>query len=355
MEETRPNGWAMAALGGAAAWLAWRGYRSFYGYDFRDKTVLITGGSRGLGLVLAREFVAEGARVAICARDAVELDQAFEDLAGRGRRVVTVPCDLTRPEQVNEMVAVVEQRLGPIDVLVNNAGVIGIGPVEHMTLDDFHKAMDNNFYSALHCTLAVLPGMRGRGAGRIVNITSIGGKVSVPHLVPYGASKFALVGLSEGLRAELAKDGIVVTTVVPGLMRTGSPRQAEVKGQVRKELAWFAVSDALPLVSISAERAARSILRAVRRGDAEVILSLPAKIGVWVHGILPGLVCDLLALTNRTLPGPGGVGSRGVPAKAIVPPPAPRVLTALNDRAAERNNQFSPREAFAADAEHAAL
>jgi short-subunit dehydrogenase len=341
----------MAALSGAAAWLAWRGYRSLYGYELKDKTVLVTGGSRGLGLVLARELIANGARVAICARDPVELDQAFEDLAGRGGRVMTVPCDLTQPDRVNEMVAVVERRLGPIDVLVNNAGVIGIGPVEHMTLDDFHKAMDNNFFSALHCTLAVLPGMRGRGRGRIVNITSIGGKVSVPHLVPYGASKFALVGLSEGLRAELAKDGIVVTTVVPGLMRTGSPRQAEVKGQVQREFAWFSISSGSPLLSINAVRAARSIVRAVRRGDAEVILSLPAKIGVWVHGILPGLVCDVLALTNRALPAPGGAGARGVPAKTIVPPPAPRWLTALNDRAAERNNEFSPREALAADAE----
>lgn len=347
--DTRPNGWAMAALGGAAAWLAWRGYRSHHSDDFRGKNVLITGGSRGLGLVMAREFVAEGANVAICARDPNELERAFEDLAGRGRRVVTVPCDLTVPRQVEEMVAVVERRLGPIDVLVNNAGVIGIGPVDPMTLDDFHQAMAGNFYSALHCTLAVVPKMRGRSFGRIVNITSIGGKVSVPHLLPYSASKFALVGLSEGLRAELAKDGIVVTTVVPGLMRTGSPRQTEVKGQVRKELAWFSIGDALPLVSISAERAARSIVRAVRRGDAEVILSLPAKIGVWLHGILPGLTSDVLGLTNRVLPSPGGAGSHGVPAKAIVPPPAPRVLTFLNDRAAERNNEIAPEEAFAAD------
>jgi len=339
----------MAALGGAAAWLTWRSYRSLYGYDFQGKNVLVTGGSRGLGLVLAREFIAEGANVAICARDAGELERAFEDLAGRGGRVVTVPCDLAVPEQVNEMVAVVERRLGPIDVLVNNAGIIGIGPVEHMTLDDFHTAMAGNFYSALHCTLAVVPRMRGRHRGRIVNITSIGGKVSIPHLVPYSASKFALVGLSEGLRAELARDGVVVTTVVPGLMRTGSPRQAEVKGQVRKELAWFSISDAVPLVSIGAERAARTILRAVRRGDAEVILSLPAKLGVWVHGVLPGLTSDLLAMTNLVLPSPGGAGSRGVPAKAIVPPPAPRALTFLNDRAAERNNEIAPQEAFAAD------
>jgi hypothetical protein len=132
-------------------------------------------------------------------------------------------------------------------------------------------------------------------------------------------------------------------------MRTGSPRQTEVKGQVRKELAWFSIGDALPLVSISAERAARSIVRAVRRGDAEVILSLPAKIGVWLHGILPGLTSDVLGLTNRALPSPGGAGSHGVPAKAVIPPPAPRALTFLSDRAAGRNNEIAPEEALAAD------
>jgi NAD(P)-dependent dehydrogenase (short-subunit alcohol dehydrogenase family) len=336
------------AAGGVAAWLAWRGYRSLYGYDFRGKTALVTGGSRGLGLILARKLVDEGAKVAVCAPDADELDRAFDDLGRRGGHVVTVPCDLTKPEQVNEMVATVEQRLGPIDVLVNNAGIITIGPVDHMTLDDFRKAMNANFYSALHTILAVVPGMRGRQRGRIVNITSIGGKISIPHLLPYSTSKFALVGLSEGLRAELAKDGVVVTTVVPGLMRTGSPRQAEVKGKVQEEFAWFSVSDALPGFSMSADRAARQILAACRRGDAEVVLSLPAKVAVLLHGIFPGLTSDLLALANLALPGPGGAGSRGVSAKVI--PPPPRWLTALSDRAAERNNEIAPASAANASA-----
>src|SRR5204863_2590958 len=128
----------------------------------------------------------------------------------------------------------------------------------------------------VHTTLDVMPDMRARREGRIVNISSIGGKVSVPHLLPYSASKFALVGLSEGLRAELAKDGIVVTTVCPGLMRTGSPRNAQFKGQHRAEYAWFTLSDSMPFFSQSAERAARQILSACRHGEAEVVLSLPA-------------------------------------------------------------------------------
>src|SRR5688572_6390278 len=144
------NSALLAAAGAGAAWLAYRRYRARCRYDFRDKTVLITGGSRGLGLILARLFAKEGARIGICARDADELDRAFDDLSARGAHVVTVPCDLTSPTRVDEMVAVMQQRLGPIDVLVNNAGVIQVGPIESMRDTDFYAAMAGNFYSAVH-------------------------------------------------------------------------------------------------------------------------------------------------------------------------------------------------------------
>src|SRR5438270_7691587 len=106
--------------------------------------------------------------------------------------------------------------------------------------------------------------MRRRREGRIVNISSIGGKLSMPHLVPYGASKFALTGLSEGMRVELRKDGVFVTTVCPGLMRTGSPVNADFKGKHREEYSWFSISDSLPLLTMSAERAAGQIIGAMK-------------------------------------------------------------------------------------------
>src|SRR5262249_21748751 len=161
---------------------------------------------------------------------------------------LAVPCDVTDRKQADALVATVLARWRPIDVLVNNAGTICVGPQETMTEEDYREAMQTNFWGPLHMIEAVLPGMRQRRSGRIVNIASIGGKVSVPHLLPYSASKFALVGLSEGLRAELAKDGILVTTVCPGLMRTGSPRNATFKGQNTAEYAWFSISDSLPLL-----------------------------------------------------------------------------------------------------------
>ena len=308
-------------------------------YQFKNKVVVITGGSRGLGLVLAREFAKEGARIGICARDKDELERAREDLQQRAGEVVALECDVTSREQIEQTIDHFRQRFGRIDVLVNNAGVIEVGPMEVMTLDDFERAMKTHFWGPLYAILAVLPEMKERGDGRIVNISSIGGKISVPHLLPYCASKFALVGLSEGLRAELKKNGVAVTTVCPGLMRTGSPRNAYFKGQHRAEYAWFSISDALPLTSISAEQAARQIVQACSRGDAEVVLSLPAKVAVRFHGMFPGLTADLLGLVNQLLPGPGGVGERRMKGKESESAVSPSILTVLNERAALRNNE----------------
>lgn len=309
-------------------------------YDLKEKTVLITGGSRGLGLVLAREFAKQGARLAICAREVDDLDRARENLKERGAEVFTIPCDITDRAEVEEMLALVRDRFGKVDVLVNNAGIIQVGPLEVMTLNDYEVAMKTHFWGPLYTILGVLPAMQARREGRIVNISSIGGKISVPHLVPYSASKFALVGLSQGLRAELAKDGVVVTTVCPGLMRTGSPRNADFKGRHRAEYAWFSISDALPLTSMKAERAARQILEACRRGDAEVVLSIQAQLAVRFHGLFPGLTADLMGLVNRFLPPPGGIGRKKAKGKESTSAVSPSFLTALNERAAARHNQL---------------
>jgi short-subunit dehydrogenase len=325
----------------AGSWLALRTMVRRYRYmDLHGKVVLITGGSRGLGLVLARELAREGVRLAICARDESELDRARRSLQQSGAEVVTVRCDVTDKEQVERTVRSVQRHFGSIDVLINNAGVIEVGPLDVMTEADYEEAMRTHFWAPLHATLAVLPDMRRRGRGRIVNISSIGGKISVPHLLPYSASKFALVGFSEGLRAELLKDGIYVTTVCPGLMRTGSPDHATFKGQHRAEYTWFSISDALPPFSMSAERAARKIIRACQYGVAEVVLSLPAKIATTMHDLFPGLTTDLLALVNRLLPGPGGIGAERAKGKDSHSKLSPSLLTILSNRAALRNNQM---------------
>jgi NAD(P)-dependent dehydrogenase (short-subunit alcohol dehydrogenase family) len=209
--------------------------------NLQGQVVLLTGGSRGLGLALAREFARAGCRLVLCARDAQELERAQQHLAQRGADVLTVPCNVADQEQVNHLVERAIERFGRIDILVNNAGVIQVGPLHTVTVEDFKTALDVMFWGLLYPTLAVLPQMLQRGSGRIVNITSIGGMVSVPHLLPYNCAKFAAVGLSEGLRAELGREGIHVTTIVPGLMHTGSYLHAMFKGQQEREFTWFAL------------------------------------------------------------------------------------------------------------------
>ena len=310
-------------------------------FDFRGKSVLITGGSRGLGLVLARELAAEGARLTLMARDREELDRAADDLVET--EVLTIPADVQRREDVEHAVARVIGHYGRLDVVINNAGTIQVGPVDHMTLADFENAMQTHFWGPLYVIQAALPHMRRQRAGRIVNISSIGGRVAVPHLVPYCASKFALVGLSDGLRAELAHENIVVTTVCPGLMRTGSPVNALFKGKHPQEYAWFAISDSLPLASVAVGRAARQIVNACRYGDAELVIGLQAKLAIVLRDVAPELFAGAMVLMNQLLPGPapgsGDVTRTGRESESkAAGPPSP--LTAPTYKAAAENNEL---------------
>lgn len=309
-------------------------------YSFSDKVVIITGGARGLGLVIARKLAKEGAKLAICSRNNEQLQRAAVELRSRGAAVMAICCDVSQQAEVEQMVQHILSTWGRIDVLVNDAGQIQVGPLETMDLHDYRNAMDVHFWGPLYLISAVLPHMRRRQVGRIVNISSIGGRISVPHLVPYSASKFALVGLSEGMRAELAKDGILVTTVSPGLMRTGSPRNAIFKGQHRAEFTWFSIGDSLPFLTISADRAAAQIIEACRSGASALTLSLPARAAHLFHGIFPGLTSDIMALVNRVLPGPGGVGKRPIRGAESHSKLASFLLTALSDSAARHNNEL---------------
>lgn len=310
-------------------------------YSFNNKVVLITGGSRGLGLEMAREFGRQGARLIICGRDVDTLQRAEADLRRRGIEVLAIRCDITDRSDVLRMFAQIhtDERFGEVDVLVNNAGVVEVGPAESMQLQDFEEAMRTHFWGPLYTTLAALPRMKARKQGRIVNISSIGGKIAVPHLLPYTASKFALTGLSEGLRAELSKYGVCVTTICPGLMTTGSPRNATFKGQHAKEYAWFSVSDALPLVAMNSERAAKKIVEASKRGDAELILTPQAKLAVMLNGLVPGLIPDAMRMVNAVLPANGPAGAirkKGRETAAFKPA---SVLTMRDEVAAQRNNE----------------
>ena len=329
-----------ALLGVGAYCLARAAWRAWNWHSFQGEVAFITGGSRGLGLVLARQLAQEGARPAICARNAEELEAAAAELSDSGATVLSRVCDVGDEQQLRAFLATVEQEFGPVDLLINNAGIIQAGPLASMTKDDYEAALKVHFWGPLRAIDSVLPCMLHRGRGRIVNISSIGGKIAVPHLIPYCASKFALAGLSDGLRSELLSKGISVTTVYPGLMRTGSARHAMFKGRHRMEHLWFSLGAAMPVLSQPAARAAAQILDAARFGQAEIVLSLPAKLAVRLNQLAPEMMSTMKSIANRLLPREGGIGTEQRPGYASQSALSPSLLTAAGDQAARENNEM---------------
>jgi NAD(P)-dependent dehydrogenase (short-subunit alcohol dehydrogenase family) len=348
------NPWACAALCGGALLAAGvlRGARRRR-FTFRDKTVLITGGSRGLGIEMARLFAEEGAQLVLVGRNASTLETARAELEKFGSRVLTIPCDVRRQEDMTSAVMETIRHFGGLDVLINNAGIIQVGPSEEMTLKDYEDAMATHAWAPLYAIMAAVPQMRKQGGGRIVNVSSIAGKIGVPHLLPYVMSKFALAGLSEGLRTEVVSDKILVTTVYPGLMRTGSHVNASFKGKNQKEYAWFSIAAGLPVVSINARRAAQQIVEACREGREQLVITPTAKAATVAGAVSPGLMDFVMRLMDALLPAPAETRDKrarsGWESRSWLSPSA---LTRMADSAIERNNEHrgvggTPREKMA--------
>lgn len=302
---------------------------------------LVAGGSRGLGLLVARELLDRGFRVAVCARDAEELDRAREQLATHGT-VRTYPCDVRDAAQVTDLVAAVERDMGPVEVLITVAGIIQVAPLEAVTLEHFRDAVEIMTMGPVYTALAVLPGMRQRGRGRIGTVASVGGLVSVPHLLPYATAKFGAVGFSDGLAASLSGTGVTATTVAPGLMRTGSHERAYFGGRAPHEYAWFAPAASLPVLSMNADRAAAKIVSGVLAGRPIVLLGWLPKLAHRVRGIAPGITTRALGLTNRFLPSAEPGQSElveGYRAKSRLGSRVVGALSTLGTAAAARNNE----------------
>lgn len=312
--------------------------------DFAGCAVVISGGSRGLGLELARCFADEGADVALLARDDEELQRAQQELELKGVNVLPLRCDIRDEKDIEQGVRRIIEWRGRIDVLVNNAGVIQVGPFENMDRDDFVAAVDTHLWGPLNLMQQVIPQMKRQRGGRIVNIASIGGKVAVPHLLPYSLSKFALVGLSDGIRSELAKDRIRVTTVCPGLMRTGSHVNASFKGHHKAEFALFSISNAVPLFSVNSGRAARQIVTACRYGDPFLMIGPQARMLHLMSAVFPNLTADIFNVLACVMPRSSASHDtkQGWESRSRL---APKWATKLADEATERNNENVRRNA----------
>lgn len=298
-------GLSTAAVTGGAAVYACTRFRH-PGRLRRGQVAVITGSSSGLGLALARRFGRAGLKLVLAARNKEQLEQAKRELLTSGSiaseaDVLTVVGDLTDQKEAQSLIDATLQVFGTIDVLINNAGVIEVGPVENQPIEAYQRAMATNFFGALYVTYAALPILLEKKEGAIVNISSIGGKVAVPHLLPYVASKFALTGFSEGLHSELRRKGVRVTTVCPGLMRTGGENHAHFYGLIDKEKTWFQTAARTPVLAASASRAADRIFRAAHSGRAELTITPQAWLAARFVGIAPGTAQVFSAFINEHL------------------------------------------------------
>jgi NAD(P)-dependent dehydrogenase (short-subunit alcohol dehydrogenase family) len=277
-----------------------------------NAVILVTGGSRGLGLAIADRFAQAGqVRLVLASRNRAELESAQAKLLADHPHLhpedfYLVAADLSYPTECDRLVTEAITHFGRIDVLVNNAGIIQVGPIEAQTTEAFERAMRLNFFAALYTTWAALPHLRKQEPldgwtrrAAIVNIASIGGKFAVPHMLPYSASKFALVGFSEGLHAELRHKGIRVTTVCPGLMRTGGEAHAEFVGNVDAEKKWFNLAAKTPIIATTAKHAASRIYSAVAAGRAEISITPQAWLIARNAALLPETVHLCASLANQ--------------------------------------------------------
>lgn len=271
--------------------------------SFAGKSIVIVGGSRGLGFALAKALLREKAHVTLLARDQMELDLAWAKLSQiqRGQLAVS-SADIKKKSELKDAFQAAARRFGRIDLVINNAGSISAGSFEAMDENDFEGQMNVHFHGLLNSVESILPIFKSQGFGHIANISSIGGRIPIPHLAPYCASKFAMAGLSQTLSTELWKDGIKVTTVYPGLMRTGSAIQAVFKGETEREFAWFALASSLPGLSLDADVAAERILKGLQEGRTEIRVSWSTKWAFGLQQFFPESLRALLAGVGALLP-----------------------------------------------------
>jgi short-subunit dehydrogenase len=255
-------------------------------------TVVITGASQGIGKAIAQKFAHEGYNVVLAARQGDRLEALAQELTTSDHRALAIPTDVKDPTQVSALMQQALEHFGAIDVLVNNAGIYISGPVEEFSLDDWHQAIDTNLWGYIHTIHALLPHFIERRSGTIVNLSSIGGKVPVPYLVPYSTSKFAITGLTQSLRAELSAKGIHVSGIYPSLIKSDFLERAVFRGKNAEDQSdrRRQVEQVLDVPFVEKpEDVAKAVWEAVVHKRDDVMVG-SAKLSLASHNVFPGLM-----------------------------------------------------------------
>lgn len=256
--------------------------------ELHGKNVVITGASSGIGRATAMEMARRGANVVLAARRAERLEEVAAACRSRGVRALTIPTDVTRPEDCRRLI----DAAGDVDVLVNNAGFAVLDTIDEANAGDLREMMDTNYFGAVHCTQAVLPRMLARRSGSIVNVGSITGIMGVAKMAGYGATKAALIAFTEGLRDEVIDRGVSVALVCPGTTESEFFVKAE-----RSKIP--AASRLVP--TATPEQVARAVCDAAEDGRYRRILPLFARIFMRMKEVSPRLAHLLMRRVSALL------------------------------------------------------
>ncbi len=250
--------------------------------DLRDKSVIVTGASSGIGRAAAREFAKAGSNVVLASRNGEALDQLAEELSPLPGRRIVVPTDVREREAVEAMVARTVGEFGGVDVLVNNAGLGLRAPLAEGDLENMRYVIDVNLFGVIYCIRAVVPHMKKRASGAIINVSSVAGRIAIPYGSIYCGTKAALNALTDSVRLELAEYGIRVTAVYPGFTETAFEANA---------ISELELPQASRLLRpTSAEAVGRKIVRAARRGSREAYVTFGDAMAVAIKNVAPRLI-----------------------------------------------------------------
>jgi short-subunit dehydrogenase len=251
--------------------------------DFRNKVVLITGASSGIGRESATEFAKLGADIILVSRTKENLEHVADELKKFNITTLVCQCDVSKKDQVKEMSRIVLEKFDSVDILVNNAGFALYGSVSDLSIDDIESQMETNYFGMVYCIKYFLPSMLDKKSGHIVNVASVAASFGLPGIVPYCASKFAMLGFSEGLKHELKNSGVGITVVSPIMVRTNFFEHPS-----------FEKMPKFSPTSLSSKTVAKAILRAANSPRLEIIVPSLVRGAVWIKNTFPYFINPIL-------------------------------------------------------------